>query len=128
MIDSIDHIVLTSKCLEKSIFFYCKILGMELEKNILNNETQLCLKFGNQKINLHKEAKPFIPHAKNPISGAVDICFLSTLPINEWIIIFKKNSIELELGPIQRKGANGKILSIYIRDPDFNLIEISNRI
>tara|TARA_A100001015_G_C14753148_1_gene618413 strand:- start:453 stop:839 length:387 start_codon:yes stop_codon:yes gene_type:complete len=128
MIDSLDHIVLTSKNIKGCIFFYTKVLGMELEKNILNKKKQLCLKFGKQKINLHNEEEPFTPHARNPISGSVDLCFLSSLPLKEWKKILEKNNITIELGPIKRIGAISPILSIYVRDPDMNLIEIANKI
>ncbi len=130
MITSIDHIVLTSKDVNKTIFFYCDILGMKLEENIdeYKCKKRIYLKFGSQKINVHPEKKPFIPHAKNPISGAVDVCFLSSLPIKDWIKNLTKNKIEVEIGPVQREGATGKLNSIYLRDPDMNLIEISNKI
>ena len=130
MITSIDHIVLTSKDVDKTIFFYCDILGMKLEENIdeYKGKKRIYLKFGSQKINVHLEKKPFIPHAKNPISGAVDICFLSSLPIKDWIKTLTKNKIEVEIRPVQREGATGKLNSIYLRDPDMNLIEISNKI
>ena len=130
MITSIDHIVLTSKDVDKTIFFYCDILGMKLEENIdeYKGKKRIYLKFGSQKINVHPEKKPFIPHAKNPISGAVDVCFLSSLPIKDWIKTLTKNKIKLEIGPVQREGATGKLNSIYLRDPDMNLIKISNKI
>ena len=130
MITSIDHIVLTSKDIEKTIFFYCNILGMSLEENFkeYKDKKRVFLKFGNQKINVHSEKNPFVPHAKNPISGAVDICFLSSLPIKDWLEILKKNEVEIEIGPVKREGATSLINSIYIRDPDMNLIEISNKI
>ena len=130
MITSIDHIVLTSKDVDKTIFFYCDILGMKLEENIdeYKGKKRIYLKFGSQKINVHPEKKPFIPHAKNPISGAVDVCFLSSLPIKDWIKTLTKNKIEVEIGPVQREGATSKLNSIYLRDPDMNLIEISNKI
>ena len=128
MIDSLDHIVLTSKNIKSCIFFYTEVLGMKLEKNILNKKKQLCLKFGKQKINLHNEEEPFTPHARNPISGSVDLCFLSSLPLKEWKKILEKNNITIELGPIKRIGAISPILSIYVRDPDMNLIEIANKI
>ena len=130
MITSIDHIVLTSKDVDKTIFFYCDILGMKLEENTdeYKGKKRIYLKFGSQKINVHPEKKPFIPHSKNPISGAVDVCFLSSLPIKDWIKTLTKNKIEVEIGPVQREGATGKLNSIYLRDPDMNLIEISNKI
>ena len=115
---------------EESLKFYCDILGMKLEENIdeYKGKKRIYLKFGSQKINVHPEKKPFIPHAKNPISGAVDVCFLSSLPIKDWIKTLTKNKIEVEIGPVQREGATGKLNSIYLRDPDMNLIEISNKI
>ena len=130
MITSIDHIVLTSKDVDKTIFFYCDILGMKLEENIdeYKGKKRIYLKFGSQKINVHQEKKPFIPHAKIPISGAVDVCFLSSLPIKDWIKTLTKNKIELEIGPVQIEGATDKLNSIYLRDPDMNLIKISNKI
>ena len=130
MITSIDHIVLTSKDVDKTIFFYCDILGMKLEENIdeYKGKKRIYLKFGSQKINVHSEKKPFIPHAKNPILGAVDVCYLSSLLIKDWIKTQKKNDIEVEIGPFQREGATNKLNSIYVRDPDLNLIEISNKV
>ena len=130
MITSIDHIVLTSKDIKKTISFYCDFLGMELEENFLGDEgkKRVFLKFGDQKINVHSEKKPFVPHAHNPISGSVDICFLSSLPLNKWIKIFKKNKIDIEMGPVKREGATSLINSLYVRDPDMNLVEISNKL
>ncbi len=130
MIASIDHIVLTSKDVEKTIHFYCNLLGMKLEKYFNENDSKLriFLKFGNQKINIHQEKNLFSPHAKNPIPGSVDICFLSNRPIKEWIKIFNENQVEIEIGPVKRQGATSPINSIYLRYPDFNLIEISNKI
>ncbi len=130
MITSIDHIVLTSKDIDKTIFFYCDILGMKLEENLdeYKGKKRVYLKFGSQKINVHSEKQPFIPHAKNPISGAVDICFLSSLPVKHWMKTFKKNEIKVEIGPVQREGATDRLNSIYVRDPDMNLIEISNKV
>ena len=130
MITSIDHIVLTSKDVDKTIFFYCDILGMKLEENIdkYKGKKRIYLKFGSQKTNIHPDKKPFIPHAKNPISGTVDICFLSSLPIKDWIKTLKKNDIEVEIGPVQSEGATDKLNSIYVRDTDLNLIEISNKV
>ena len=130
MITSIDHIVLTSKDVDKTINFYCNVLGMKLEKSSTEHEGKLriFLKFGKQKINVHSEKEPFIPHAKKPISGSVDICFLSDLPLKNWINIFRENHVEIEIGPVKREGAISKINSIYVRDPDMNLVEVSNKI
>ena len=125
---SIDHIVITVKNIKKSINFYSNILGMELREfhSSFDNTKRKSLHFGNQKINLHEVLKPFQPHAKNPLPGTVDICFISNVTVNEWKNIFEKNQIKIEDGPIKKTGATGPIISIYIRDPDENLIEISN--
>ena len=125
---SIDHIVITVEDINKSINFYTNVLKMELIEfySSSDNTTRKSLKFGNQKINLHEVLNPFSPCAKYPCPGAVDICFLSKKPVSEWLTILKKNKIDIEDGPIQKTGATGPILSIYIRDPDKNLIEISN--
>ena len=127
MINSLDHIVLTVRNIGKSIDFYCQVLGMKLEKNSLNGREQQSLNFGIQKINLHDENKPFKPHAKKPVPGSMDFCLLSSLPINEWKKKLKKKNINIEIGPVKRQGAAGPLYSIYIRDPDKNLIEISNK-
>ena len=110
--------------------FYCDILGMELQTFIPSDggEKRRSLKFGDHKINLHDEESPYNPHAQNPISGAVDICFLSSTPIKTWKNIFSKNNIKIEDGPVKKTGASGPIMSLYVRDPDLNLIEISNKI
>ena len=124
----IDHVVITVNDLDKSIKFYTEVLGMELQEFISNpdNIKRKSLKFGNQKINLHEYEKPFKPHAKNPVPGSLDICFISKKVIDEWILTFTKYNIDIEEGPVLKTGANGPIKSIYIRDPDQNLIEISN--
>ena len=125
---SIDHVVMTVKDINKTIYFYSSILDMELIEfvSILDTTKRKSLKFGNQKINLHEYEKPFKPHAKNPVPGSLDICFISKKVIDEWILTFTKYNIDIEEGPVLKTGANGPIKSIYIRDPDQNLIEISN--
>jgi catechol 2,3-dioxygenase-like lactoylglutathione lyase family enzyme len=130
MLTAIDHIVLTTSDMDKTISFYCNILAMTLEEftPFGGGKTRKSLKFGDQKINLHYEEAPYKPHANNPVSGAVDICFLSSTPIEKWQEIFTKNKVEIEDGPVQKTGATGPIMSIYVRDPDQNLIEISNKI
>ena len=130
MLTSIDHIVMTVSDMNKTISFYCDVLGMTLEDFTPSDggEARKSLKLGDQKINLHDAKSPYKPHANNPVSGAVDICFLSSTTIEEWQNIFSENNIEIEDGPVQKTGATGPIMSLYVRDPDLNLIEISNKI
>ena len=95
MISSIDHIVLTASDLDKTIAFYCDVLGMTLEDFTPSDggEVRKSFKFGNQKINLHNAKSPFKPHANNPVSGSVDICFLSSKTIEEWHKIFSEKKV-----------------------------------
>ena len=129
MIDSIDHIVLTSQNLDKTIHFYCDILGMTLERFSPpdGSAERLAVLFGQQKINLHDASSPYIPHARCPVAGAVDICFLSSITVENWCKRFEEFSVSIEEGPISKTGAMGSLWSIYVRDPDGNLIEISNQ-
>ena len=125
----IDHVVITVTDIKKSILFYSNILGMELQEftSKTDNVKRKSLKFGTQKINLHEASNPFKPHAHNPLSGTMDICFLSEKNVNDWIKLFDKFDIKIEDGPVIKTGANGPIKSIYVRDPDKSLIEISNQ-
>ena len=126
----IDHVVITVFDINKSVHFYSNILGMELLEFLssTDNTKRKSLKFGRQKINLHEVSKPFKPHANKPLPGTMDICFISEINVNDWIKIFDNFDIKIEDGPVKKTGANGPIRSIYIRDPDKNLIEISNQI
>ena len=126
----IDHIVLTVSDIEKTISFYCNELGMRVENfsSKPNYEIRKCLKFGKQKINLHSIKNLIKPGAIKPIAGSADICFISSKPIKEWQRQFAKNSIKIVHGPVKQIGATSTLYSIYIRDPDQNLIEISNKI
>ena len=128
MIKSIDHIVLTARDTDKTIQFYIDVLGMTLDRFMPadGSPERFALCFGTQKINLHQASSPYVPHAQNPVSGAVDICFLSDVSVEEWRKIFTENSIQIEAGPIAKTGATGPLRSLYVRDPDGNLIEISN--
>ena len=130
-LEKIDHVVITVKNLNKTIDFYTNILGMKLEEfsSSLNNyQIRYAMSFGSQKINIHQEEKPIKPNALNASSGSMDICFISRNKINEWVHHLEKKGINIEIGPEKKTGALGPILSIYIRDPDFNLIEISNQL
>ena len=130
-LEKIDHVVITVKDLKKTIDFYTNILGMKLEKfssSLDDNQFRYAVSFGSQKINIHEEIKPIKPNALNPSSGSMDICFISKNKINDWVRHLLKKGINIEIGPERKTGALGPILSIYIRDPDFNLIEISNQL
>ena len=130
-LEKIDHVVITVKNLNKTIDFYTNILGMKLEEfssTLDNDQIRYAVSFGSQKINIHEEKKPIKPNALNPSSGSMDICFISENKINDWVHHLVKKGINIEIGPERKTGALGPILSIYIRDPDFNLIEISNQL
>lgn len=122
-LDSLDHLVLTVKDLSKTIDFYVQSLGM---KEVSFKKSRKALLFGSQKINLHEAGKEFEPKAKKPTPGSADLCFLTKTSIEEWAEWLNAKGIAVEEGPIERTGARGPILSIYIRDPDQNLIEIAN--
>lgn len=119
----IDHIVLTVKSIEKTIGFYCGILGLTEVTFGAERKAILC---GEQKINLHEVGKEFEPKAHHPTPGSADICLITKTPVVEMQKILREHKIPILEGPVQRTGAKGKILSLYIRDPDQNLVEISN--
>ena len=122
-IDRIDHLVLTVKDLEKSRAFYSQLLGM---REVAAEGRPLALHFGGQKIHLHQAGKEFEPKAKSPTPGSGDICLIATTPIADLAEKLKEWGLPIEVGPVQRDGAAGPINSIYFRDPDFNLVEVSN--
>ncbi len=123
MIDRLDHLVLTVNDIEATVDFYIQVLGMRLE---VFGENRKALVFGQQKINLHPFKEPLKPHANLPTPGSADFCFITPVPINEFIAHLNQLNIQIEEGPVTRAGAIGQITSVYIRDPDLNLIEISN--
>ena len=122
-IKSIDHIVLTVKDIDVTCDFYSNILNMTI---IDLGKGRKALSFGNQKINLHKLGNEIEPKANNPTSGSADICFISDTKIEELLKELRNKGIASVEGPVERMGAKGKMLSIYFRDPDLNLIEVSN--
>lgn len=122
---SLDHLVMTCRDIEATLYFYHHILGMEIETFLKGRKA---LHFGEQKINLHEYGKEFEPKAHCPKPGALDLCFITKDPIDEWIKHLKAHQIHIEEGPIERTGAQSKLLSIYVRDPDQNLIEIANQL
>lgn len=122
-IDHLDHLVLTVRDIEATIAFYTHVLGMEA---VTFGEGRKALRFGRQKINLHEAGHEFAPYAAAPTPGSADLCLLTSLPIERVIAHITSCGIPIELGPVPRAGAMGAILSIYLRDPDGNLIEIAN--
>ena len=125
MIDHIDHIVLTTRDLAGCQRFYCEVLGMTAEKFQTPTETRLALKFGNQKINLHEWGKEFTPRAHVAAPGTLDLCFIASIPLDEVMAKLKSASVPILEGPVAKTGATGPIRSVYVRDPDLNLVEIS---
>ncbi|EGT0643104.1 VOC family protein [Citrobacter braakii] len=122
MIDHLDHLVLTSNNEEACVRFYVELLGMRLETFAQGRKAFV---FGNQKINLHIRGKEFEPKAHAPTPGALDLCFITTRALDEVIATFQTHGIDIVEGPVARTGAMGPIRSVYVRDPDLNLIEIA---
>lgn len=124
-IDRLDHFVLTVADLEATCRFYEKACGMSVETF---GAGRLALRFGQQKINLHKAGAEFDPKAERPTRGSGDFCLITTVPLAEVEAHLRAEGIAIEEGPVRRTGATGPILSVYIRDPDGNLVEIANSI
>ncbi len=122
MINRIDHIVLTTRDKEACIRFYTEVLGMQLESF---SENRLALKFGTQKINLHEWGKEFTPRAHVAAPGTLDLCFVAAVPLKQVMEKLKNAGIAILEGPVMKTGAQGPIRSVYVRDPDLNLVEIS---
>lgn len=122
-IDHLDHLVLTVASIEQSCDFYARVLGMGVETF---GQGRKALTFGNQKINLHRAGHEFEPKADRPTPGAADLCFISDTPIDDVIVHLQAEGVAIEEGPVRRTGATGPILSVYFRDPDHNLTEVSN--
>ena len=122
-INRIDHIVMTVGNVEKTTRFYTDILGMT-KVSLGDNRTALA--FGKQKINLHPLSNDITPKASTPSPGSLDICLITDTPITTVVDELQQQNIDVEQGPVQRQGAQGNMTSVYIRDPDGNLIEIAN--
>jgi catechol 2,3-dioxygenase-like lactoylglutathione lyase family enzyme len=125
MIERVDHIVLTTRDKDACIRFYSEVLGMRLEKFRTPTEERLALKFGAQKINLHEWGKEFTPRAHVAVPGSLDLCFISSVPLDQVIERLHRSQIKIIEGPVAKTGAKGAIRSVYVRDPDLNLVEIS---
>ena len=125
MIDHIDHIVLTTRDKAACIRFYTEVLGMKLESFRTPTEERLALKFGRQKINLHEWGKEFSPRAHVAVPGSLDLCFIAAVPLEQVIQQMKEMKVDIIEGPVPKTGAVSKLRSVYVRDPDLNLVEIS---
>ncbi len=122
-VEAIDHLVLTVNNIDATCTFYSQVLGMRVTTF---GEGRKALSFGTQKINLHQYGREFEPAARAPMPGAADLCFLTLVPVSQLLEHLRANDIEVLEGPVQRTGAKGPITSVYFRDPDGNLIEVSN--
>jgi len=123
---AIDHLVLTVRDIRATVAFYVGTLGMEEETfRPADGTTRTALTFGAQKINLHQKGNEFEPKAAQPVPGSADLCFLTEMSLEKWITHLNQKNISLIEGPVARTGAQGPMSSIYIRDPDQNLIEIA---
>jgi catechol 2,3-dioxygenase-like lactoylglutathione lyase family enzyme len=130
MIDHLDHLVLTTFNEHACVDFYTRVLGMQCESFIGGTPPveRKALKYGNQKINLHVRGKEFEPKAHTPVPGALDLCFIASVPLTTVIEKLQQAQWPIVEGPVIRTGATSKIRSVYVRDPDLNLIEISELI
>ncbi|VTU34156.1 VOC family protein [Variovorax sp. PBL-E5] len=122
MIDHLDHLVLTTADEDACVRFYVDVLGMTLETFGAGRKA---FRFGNQKINLHVKGREFEPKAEHPTPGALDLCFVAAVPLDAVIARLAQQQVRIVEGPVLRTGATARIRSVYVRDPDLNLIEIS---
>ncbi|UYB52189.1 VOC family protein [Xanthomonas sp. AM6] len=122
-IEHLDHLVLTVADIDASCAFYARVLGMQVQRF---GEGRTALAFGRQKINLHAAGREFEPKARVPTPGSGDLCFITATPLAQVRSELDAAAVAIEDGPVRRTGATGPILSLYFRDPDGNLIEVSN--
>ncbi len=118
----IDHLVLTVRDIQATCAFYARVLGMRV---VTFGDGRTALQFGEQKINLHQVGREFEPKALHPTPGSADLCFIAATPLSAVLDHLHACSVPLVEGPVQRAGATGTMESVYVRDPDGNLIEIS---
>lgn len=125
LITALDHLVLTVADIPRSVDFYTRVLGMQ---KITFGEGRIALLFGQQKINLHQQGQEILPNAKNAACGTADLCLLTDTPLETVLQELQQQGIAPISGIVPRTGAVGKIESVYLRDPDDNLLEISRYI
>lgn len=122
-VNRIDHLVLTVADIERSVEFYSRVLGMQ---RLEFGAGRIALQCGKQKINLHQSGKEFEPKARRVMPGSADLCFIIDTPLADAIEQIRRQGIDVIEGPVERSGATGAIVSAYLRDPDGNLLEVSN--
>ncbi len=122
-IDRLDHLVLTVRDMAATCRFYERVLGMERRTF---GEGRTALHFGRQKLNLHDAANPIDPNVRHATPGSADLCFISTTPMDDIVAHLQAEGVSIITGPGERSGATGRLLSVYVYDPDENLIEIAN--
>jgi catechol 2,3-dioxygenase-like lactoylglutathione lyase family enzyme len=122
-IDRLDHLVLTVADMDATVEFYTSVLGMQA---VTFGAGRTALTFGHSKINLHQAGREFEPKASRPTPGSADLCLIAADPLERVITELAAHGVPIEEGPVERTGATGSILSVYLRDPDQNLIEVSN--
>ncbi len=127
-VTGLDHLVLTVVDLDATCDFYSRVLGMDVVTFTSGGIERRALKFADQKINLHQAGAEFDPKAAQPKPGSADLCFIIDGPLERAIGHLRANDVTIEQGPVQRTGARGPIMSVYFRDPDGNLIEVSQYI
>lgn len=122
-IDRLDHLVLTVRNIDATCAFYSRVLGMQV---IDFEHNRKALQFGSQKLNLHESGREFVPKAARPTPGSADLCFITTVPLDRVIEHLQLSHVAVLEGPVKQTGATGTLRSVYFRDPDGNLIEVSN--
>jgi catechol 2,3-dioxygenase-like lactoylglutathione lyase family enzyme len=122
-IERLDHVVLTVASIERTVAFYRDVLGMAAQTFA---DGRWALHFGDQKFNLHEAGHEFAPMADRPTPGSVDLCLIASTPIDDVAATLREHDVAIIEGPVERDGALGRIRSVYVRDPDQNLIEIAN--
>jgi catechol 2,3-dioxygenase-like lactoylglutathione lyase family enzyme len=122
MIDRIDHLVLTVADIDQTVDFYVRVLGMQ---PVTFGDGRRALRFGPHKLNLHRAGREPEPKARRPTPGSADLCLVTTAPLDRVVGHLRAQGVPVEEGPVTRTGATGPITSVYFRDPDGNLIEVS---
>ena len=122
-VNRFDHVVLTVASIDATVDFYSRVLGMTA---VMFGEGRTALRFGTSKINLHQAGREFEPKARRPTPGSEDLCFIVDDPIEDVMTQLTAAGVAIEEGPVPRTGATGDIISCYLRDPDGNLVELSN--